>query len=118
MESDICVALAKQTIKDWGDPENSNSIDVGWVSYDSLRYSVSKWYGRILDAEKLSNSKSRKDIIEDITIIKAMNRVNIKIRNQLNLKTKDEDLIENGNKYGRTGQYRFRIHPQLIQIED
>jgi len=122
IESDICVAMAKQSLKDWQDTEELDPMKVGWVSYESFRGAVSEWYKKsiVSGTSKPSEQKSNRDVISDQVITNAINRLNIKIRTKLEITRRDKDLIENGNnsRAGYVKHYRFRIHPRLIMIDD
>ncbi|MBT4483957.1 MAG: hypothetical protein HOC71_09810 [Candidatus Latescibacteria bacterium] len=118
IESDLCVTMGKKSKKDWESIDEIDPDQVGWISYDTFRNSVSKWYSRIIKGEKTEPKNKTNEVIDNTEIIKAINRLNKKIRETLDLHIPEEDFIENGNKYGWSGHYRFRLHPSFLKIEN
>lgn len=101
LEADLCIIMANQLKNEYSCIDN---MDVGWVSYKKFRNSVPKW-------KKADNG------ISNESIIKAINRLNLKIREGLNLTEDHEDLIINGKDFGWKKHYRFRVFPKLLIIE-
>lgn len=109
IENDICLKLFNVLKKTW---HTSLPKDIGWVSYNDFRKSVTKWKK---DIQQQKDEKPPDVVVEDKTIIDRIYKINKKIRDKLDL---DKDLIENGVPFLVDKHYRFRINIGFINIQD
>lgn len=109
IENDLCIRLFNGLKDSWFE---SQPKDIGWVSYDDLRNSVTVWKKKIDDKE---NHELPDTIVNDLTIINAISRLNKSIREKLGLND-SINLLENGDLFSRSKHYRFRINLGNIDI--
>tara|TARA_B100000614_G_scaffold261820_1_gene292791 strand:+ start:909 stop:1544 length:636 start_codon:yes stop_codon:yes gene_type:complete len=102
IQNDIFLALFNGLKKTWN---TSSPQDIGWVSYDDFRNSVSKWRSRIEDDSDFE--------VPDSRITGEIDRINKKFKKTIGIK-----LIENGQVFLMAKHYRLKVNIGHIDLND
>ena len=79
--------------------------EIGWVSNDELRISVSKWRKKLAQDSKFE--------VIDTRITTVINRMNNGIKEVVGV-----GLIENGHSFGMDKHHRLRVNTGHINLPD
>lgn len=111
IEGDMLVVMVerlKEDYKDLIDGKKKSPDEVGWVDFEELIESVKNW--------KIYQVKGEPRSEHDVSVV--VSRINTKVRNSLGLeKSLENNIIQSGDKLGKTGCYRLIVNPVGIEVE-
>lgn len=110
IEGDMLVLMIECLKKDYKDliDGRKKGIEVGWVYFEELIESVQDW--------KIYKVKGDPRDEHDVSVV--VSRINTKVRKSLELeKGLENNMIQNGDRFDKTGHYRLTINPVGIEFE-